>query len=232
MTKKTKSTLTIVTVLMLATCITLTACGVDIVTTAESHVDTGSFPSSSVESTPASSRVASSSNSYTSSSSSSQAASAAKETSSSQADSSSRAPSSQPTSPQPQQPAAPSSSQSPAVAPAPDPTPCPAPEPTSAPSPAPAPAPEPAPGVDIASVIAQGHAYAAGKNMSVNGGAASCFGPIDTTGRTTESVLADMYAQFDYFYASLQSVPEYDPNVTLPCYNLTSSGSVIYLYFG
>ena len=68
--------------------------------------------------------------------------------------------------------------------------------------------------------------------MGVNGGAGSCFGPIDTTGRTTDSVLADLYAQFDYFYISLQGLDEYDPNVVTPCYNLTSSGSTIYLYFG
>lgn len=105
----------------------------------------------------------------------------------------------------------------------------PAPQPST---PEPPPPPPATPSVDIDAVIAQGHAYAAERNMTMNGNAPSCLGPIDVTGRTQASVLDDLYAQFDVIYAELQAIPEYEPGMVVPCYNLTVSGSIIYLFFG
>ncbi len=131
-------------------------------------------------------------------------------------------------------PQVPASSQ-PASAPAPLSEPAPAPTPPPHPvssAPLAPPPPPPAPGVDIDAVIAQGHAYAAARNMGINTGAPSCLGPIETEERTTESVLGLLYAQFDAIYAAMLEIPEYDPNTVVSCYHLTVSGSVIFLYFG
>ncbi len=223
MSKKTLATLTIILAIVLVSTLALTACGVNAFSEAESRVEDSVIEESSSQSI-SSASVASSSSSTTSSSSRPASSSSSKPASSSSETVDTPAPQS----------AAPSSSQPATQQSTPEPAPdsVPVPQPTPAPAPQPAPAPAPAPSVDIASVIAQGHAYAAARNMGTNGGAASCFGPIDTTGRTTDSVLADLYAQFDYFYTNMQALPEYDPNVVTPCYNLTSSGSTIYLYFG
>ena len=55
---------------------------------------------------------------------------------------------------------------------------------------------------------------------------------MDTAGRTTDSVLSDLYYQIDVIYSNICALPEYTPGTTVPCYNITSSGTTIYLYFG
>lgn len=228
MSKKTLATLTMILAIILISTMALTACSINAFSDADSQVEDSVNQSSSIDTASSSSSAASS---YSSSRSTSSSSSTPSVSSSSEPVSSSSATSAQPATPSSSQQSTPSS-QPAAAQPAPNPTPAPASTPTPAPEPTPAPQPEPAPSVDIGTVVSQGHAYAAAKNMGVNVGAASCFGPIDTTGRTSDSVLVDVYAQIDYFYTSMQGLPEYDPNVMTPCYNITSSGSTIYVYFG
>lgn len=105
---------------------------------------------------------------------------------------------------------------------------------TSAPTPQ-SPPPKPAqtyPAVDIESVIAQGHAYAAERNMTVNPNSPSCLGPIETTDCPQDSVIGLLLAQFDVIYAAMIEIPEYEPGMVVPCYNLVVADTVIYLYFG
>lgn len=126
--------------------------------------------------------------------------------------------------PAPAQPSA-SSSQ----APVPEPTPQPVPEP-------PPPAPPPAPSVDVQACIDWGNAYAASLNMGVNGslaiGAAGFENPIETGGKTEQQIKDHLTYQLNGIHAMWQSIPEYDPNIVVPCYSIVLSGTQIYVLYG
>lgn len=126
-------------------------------------------------------------------------------------------------------PAQPSASSSQAPAPVPEPTPQPVPEP-------PPPAPPPAPSVDVQACIDWGNAYAASLNMGVNGslaiGAAGFENPIEPGGKTEQQIKDHLTYQLNGIHAMWQSIPEYDPNIVVPCYSIVLSGTQIYVLYG
>lgn len=126
-----------------------------------------------------------------------------------------------------------SSTSSPEPTPDPAPAPAPQPDPVPAPDPAPAPQPDPpAPSVDVGALIADAHAYAASRNLGVNGdlaiGNAGYDNPVDTSILSEESCRSDLHYCIDQIAALLGETELDHP----PVYNIVQDGNKIYVLYG
>lgn len=94
------------------------------------------------------------------------------------------------------------------------------------------PAPQQAAAVDAGTLIANGHAYAASKNMGVNGGlsigGAGYFNPVDLTALTQEAAQSDIYYCIDQIAGMMGATDQDHP----PVYNIVQSGNLIYVLYG
>ena len=82
------------------------------------------------------------------------------------------------------------------------------------------------------SSIANGHAYASGKNMGINSsltiGNAGYFNPVDITVRSQDSAQSDIYYCIDQI-AGMMGTVEQDHS---PVYNIVQDGNKIYVLYG
>lgn len=89
-----------------------------------------------------------------------------------------------------------------------------------------------APAVDAAALIANGHAYAASKNMGVNSaltlGNAGYFNPVDLSILSQASAQSDIYYCIDQIAGMMGAVEQDHP----PVYNIVQDGSKIYVLYG
>ena len=88
------------------------------------------------------------------------------------------------------------------------------------------------PAVDAAALIANGHAYAASKNMGVNSaltiGNAGYFNPVDLSILSQVSAQSDIYYCIDQIAGMMGAVEQDHP----PVYNIVQDGSKIYVLYG
>ena len=88
------------------------------------------------------------------------------------------------------------------------------------------------PAVDAAALIANGHAYAASKNMGVNSaltiGNAGYFNPVDISILSQVSAQSDIYYCIDQIAGMMGAVEQDHP----PVYNIVQDGSKIYVLYG
>ena len=81
-------------------------------------------------------------------------------------------------------------------------------------------------------LIANGHAYASGKNMGVNSsltiGNAGYFNPVDITVRSQGSAQSDIYYCIDQIAGMMGTVEQDHP----PVYNIVQDGNKIYVLYG
>lgn len=89
-----------------------------------------------------------------------------------------------------------------------------------------------APAVDAGALIANGHAYAASRNMGVNGslsiGNAGYFNPVDITVLSQEAAQSDIYYCIDQIAGMMGATEQDHP----PVYNIVQSGNLIYVLYG
>lgn len=89
-----------------------------------------------------------------------------------------------------------------------------------------------APAVDAAALIANGHAYAASKNMGINSaltiGNAGYFNPVDLSILSQASAQSDIYYCIDQIAGMMGAVEQDHP----PVYNIVQDGSKIYVLYG
>ena len=85
---------------------------------------------------------------------------------------------------------------------------------------------------DAAALIANGHAYAASKNMGVNSaltiGNAGYFNPVDLSILSQVSAQSDIYYCIDQIAGMMGAVEQDHP----PVYNIVQDGSKIYVLYG
>lgn len=102
----------------------------------------------------------------------------------------------------------------------------------TAPGAAATPAAPQAAAVDAGTLIANGHAYAASKNMGVNGGlsigSAGYFNPVDISALTQEAAQSDIYYCIDQIAGMMGATDQDHP----PVYNIVQSGNLIYVLYG
>lgn len=88
------------------------------------------------------------------------------------------------------------------------------------------------PAVDAATLIANGHAYAASKNMGVNSaltiGNAGYFNPVDLSILSQASAQSDIYYCIDQIAGMMGTVEQDHP----PVYNIVQDGGKIYVLYG
>ena len=88
------------------------------------------------------------------------------------------------------------------------------------------------PAVDAAELIANGHAYAASKNMGVNSaltiGNAGYFNPVDLSMLSQASAQSDIYYCIDQIAGMMGAIEQDHP----PVYNIVQNGSKIYVLYG
>lgn len=125
-----------------------------------------------------------------------------------------------------------------------------APQQAEPPAPQPqAPAPPPASSsskeaVNIAALIGEAHAYAAGKGttpdntpvMAVNGGLAignaGYFNPPDVSAQTYASALSDLKWCLDQIWGMLQTAPNFNTDTSYPVYNIVERDNLVYVLYG
>lgn len=88
------------------------------------------------------------------------------------------------------------------------------------------------PAVDAAELIANGHAYAASKNMGVSSaltiGNAGYFNPVDLSILSQASAQSDIYYCIDQIAGMMGAIEQDHP----PVYNIVQNGSKIYVLYG